>query len=181
LTSIHRVVREPIGVRIEVAADVLEPHALEARDERSCRLIQRLQSWMLHPVLALHLLDEQQRIRSDRDARAAVGHSVLERGKQSSILRDVVGCRADRLTELVDERPIRMFDADAIACRAGVAAGSAVDVGDDVARCERSGGTRLERRRGDACPEWKRGIGHWADWLTRSAEAAGAPGEGATK
>ena len=60
MTSIHRVVREAIGVRIEVAADVLEPHAFEARDERSGRLMQRLESRMLHSVLALHLLDEQQ-------------------------------------------------------------------------------------------------------------------------
>ena len=109
-------------MRVEVATDVLEPDVLEAGNERSGRLVQRLQPRVLHPVLALHLLDEQQRIRADRDGRTAARRGVLERGKQSSILRHVVGRHANRLTEFVDERPVRMLDADAVTCGAGVAA-----------------------------------------------------------
>ena len=112
MTSIHRIVRKPIGMRIEVAADVLEPYALEVRGERPGCLVQRLQPGMLHPVLALHLLDEQQRIRADRDSGAAARRGILERGKQSSILRNVVGRRANRLTEFIDKRPVRTLDAD---------------------------------------------------------------------
>ncbi len=75
----------------------------------------------------------------------------LERGQQRTVFGDVVGGDADRLGELLDQRAVRLFDADAEACRAGIAARAAVDVGDDAARW------RGRRRRG-GLPELRRRV-----------------------
>ena len=55
----------------------------------------------------------------------------LERGDQPSILRDVVGRNSNRFAEFFDERAIGLLDADAVAGGTGIAAGAAIDVGDD--------------------------------------------------
>ena len=58
----------------------------------------------------------------------------LERGDKPSIFRDIVGRDPDRLAEFFDERAIGLLDADAVAGRTGIPAGTAIDVGDDRVR-----------------------------------------------
>jgi len=61
-----------------------------------------------------------------------VRRRVFEGGDQTAILSDVVRRDADRCTELFHQRAVGAFDADAVPRGPGIAAGSAVDVGDDV-------------------------------------------------
>src|SRR5439155_7866594 len=80
---------------------------------------------------AAHLLHEQERIGADENVGGSLPPGPFERGNQPAIFRDVVRRDADRLAELFDERSIRPLDPDAVAGRARIAAGAAVDVGDD--------------------------------------------------
>ena len=130
---VHRRVGEPIGVRVERAADVLERDAADLVRQQPRLGVQRLQARVLHLVVAEHLLHEQQRIGADVQRAVPVRARPFERGEQAAILGDVVGRDADRLAELLDERAVGLLDADAVAGRPGIAPGAAVDVGDDRA------------------------------------------------
>ena len=92
--------------------------------------MQRLQPGVLHLEDAAHLLDEQQRVRANPKRAMAVRPGPLQRREQTAVLRDVVGGHANRFVEFLDERTAGVLDADAEACRPGVAARTAVDVGD---------------------------------------------------
>src|SRR4051794_21000593 len=127
---VHRGVREAIGVRVHRAADVLEGNAADFVRQRARPRVQRLQSGVLHLVVADHLLNEQLRIRPDMQLVAAVPLRPVERGEQAAVLGDVIRRDADRFGEFFDERPVALLDTDAEAGRAGVATRTAVDVRD---------------------------------------------------
>jgi hypothetical protein len=99
--------------------------------------MQDLEAGVLDAVLALHLADQQQGIRSDGDVLAAVVAGVAQRRQQAAVLGHVVGGDANRAVELIDHAARAVDNPYAVACRAGIASGSAVNPEDHYA----SGGT----------------------------------------
>ena len=127
---VHSRVRESIGVGVQRAANVLESHAADLVCEQARPGMQRLQSGVLHLVVAEHLLNEQQRVGADQKLRAAVRLRPFQRGEEATVLRDVIGGHANRFVKLLDEGAAGFFDAHAETRRPRVAARAAVNVGD---------------------------------------------------
>ena len=96
--------------------------------------MQGLQSRMLHLVLAAHLLDEQLGVRAYLDILFAVRDSPAKRRQQSVVLGDVIGGDSQAAVQLVDEPAFGIFDADAVAGRAGITPRAAIDVNGDHVR-----------------------------------------------
>ncbi len=110
---------------------MLEGDAADFVGEHARLCVQRLQPRVLHLVVAEHLLNEQERIGSHVELLVAVALRPLERRQQRAILGDVVGRHANRLGELLDQRAVLLFHANAESRRAWIAARAPVDVGDD--------------------------------------------------
>jgi hypothetical protein len=55
-------------MRVRRSPDVLEPDMADFASELPGPLVQRAESGVFHPVMAKHLLDEEQRVRSDEHA-----------------------------------------------------------------------------------------------------------------
>ena len=131
LGFVHAEIREPVGVLVEFAGDVLERDAPDLMREQGRLCVERLQPRMLHLEAAAHLLDEQLRIGLDVDGRVAVFLRPAQRRQQAVVFRDVVGGDADPAVQLVEERTVGPFDVDAVARGAWIAPRTAIDVGGD--------------------------------------------------
>src|SRR5258708_4710956 len=107
---------------------------------------------MLHFVVPLHLLHEQQRIRLDVHRVLFVVFCPSERGEKAVVFGDVVGGDAERAVELLERVPVGVLDDDAVAGGPGVAAGAAVDVGGDQEGWGAGAGTKYRIR-------WQ--LSHW--------------------
>src|SRR5439155_532166 len=114
------------------APDVLERDVPDPIDEAARLQVERLQPGVFDFVFPAHLLDEQLGIRADVDVPLAVRERPPQRGEQAVVFSDVVGRDAERAVDLVEERAAGRLDAHAVAGRARVAAGAAVDVRDDA-------------------------------------------------
>ena len=121
---------------IERAAHVLVGDAADLVCEQSGLGMKGLESGVLYLVAPQHLLNEQQRIGSNVNGLVPMGTDPLERGDQRPIFGDVIGGHADRVAELVDQGSVRLFDPDAVAGGAGIAAGAAINIRDDGARSD---------------------------------------------
>ena len=115
-----------------LAPDVLERDSSNLHHETTGVSVQWGEAGVPHLVVAEHLLDQQERIRSNVDAAAVVPRRPFECGKQPAVLRDVVGGHANGLAELFDQRSVGPLDSDTEACRSWIPAGAAVDVRDDL-------------------------------------------------
>ena len=81
---------------------MLEGDAANPLGEAARLFMKRLQPRVLHPVVATHLLDEQQRIGPDVDVASAVAPRPFECGDERAVLGHVVRGDADRLAEILE-------------------------------------------------------------------------------
>ena len=95
--AVHRGVREAIRVGVERSADVLERDPSDFVRQQPGLCVQRLKARVLHLVVAEHLLNEQERIRTNVHRLVLVRARPFERREQGAIFRDVVRGHADRL------------------------------------------------------------------------------------
>jgi hypothetical protein len=76
-----------IGVGVQRAANVLEGHAADLVCEQARPGMQRLQSGVLHFVVAEHLLNEQQRVGADQNLPATARFRPFQRGEEAAYPR----------------------------------------------------------------------------------------------
>ncbi len=125
---VHRFIGEAVGLLVEFPTDVLERHAADLANETARVLVQRLQSGILDAVLTLHLIHEQQRVRSDVQRGDAVCHRPPQRRQQTAVLGNVVRRQRQRLFQF-DDGAVLALDAHAVTGWSRVAARAAVDIG----------------------------------------------------
>jgi hypothetical protein len=125
---IHPEIREPVGFLVQLAANVLEGDAADPACQRLRLFVKGLQSGMLHPVLAPHLLDEEFGIGAHmKRVFAAVEHPG-ERGKKAVVFGDVIRRHPQRTMKLLDHRSVGGFDANAVSRGPRIAAGTPIDI-----------------------------------------------------
>ena len=112
LRLVHGLIRKPVRVAVLFARDVLERDPADAVGEEAGAAVQRLQPFVLDLVHPAHLLNEQERIRSNVHGRGALIDAPVERRQQSAVFRDVV-----RRMLKSDEPALRMVGATGLASR----------------------------------------------------------------
>ena len=131
LTFIHGSVGEPIRVGVLLASDVFERHVADFMGQQAGCGVKGLEPGVFDLEASQHLLNEQERIGSHVNDVLVMSASPLECRQKAPILGDVIGGDAYRPAEFVDDRPVGLLDADAIAGRTGIPASAAVNVRDD--------------------------------------------------
>jgi hypothetical protein len=94
--------------------------------------VEGLQARVLHAVLAAHLLNDELRVAVDLELGRAVLARELDAAQERAVLGHVVGGLADGLPYRVHDRALGVRDHDADRGRAGVPAGPAVNVDDEL-------------------------------------------------
>jgi hypothetical protein len=110
---------------------VLERHVTDLRRELPGESMERKQPLVLDTIVAEHLLDDEQRVGPDVEARMAMGEGPFERRDQPPIFRDVVGGETDALVQLRQHLTVLIRDDGTVSGRPWVASGAAVDVRGD--------------------------------------------------
>src|SRR4051794_34347450 len=87
---VYPLVREPIGLTVQLAADVGELDAAEAGDQSPRFLEQRAESRAFDSVFALELLDQQLGVGSHLDPVDALGERAREAEQHRLVFSDVV-------------------------------------------------------------------------------------------
>ena len=129
-SGIERDVRQCVGIAIQFAAHVLDGEILQLAREFRRALVQRLEVRAFHFVAPLHLAHQQFGIAADAQRGDVVARSVIERRQQGEIFRDVVGLAPDIFRELERDFSLGIAQHHGIRSRAGISAGSAVNIGD---------------------------------------------------
>ena len=75
---------------------MFERHSVHVRHQLLGLAIQDLQRRMHHPVLPLHLFDQELRVRSENDLTIAVLNDIPERGEEAVVFGYVVGSYTER-------------------------------------------------------------------------------------
>jgi hypothetical protein len=122
-------VREAVGFLVAGAQRVADREAAEVPDQDLGPLEERDEVRMLDPVLAEHLLHEQERVADDFQLVGSLLLRHVERFEEARVLRDVVGGRTEVAGDL-DYFRVGAKD-DAIAGRSGIAARCSVDECDE--------------------------------------------------
>src|SRR5262245_18293244 len=151
---VHTQVEQSIRILVEFAANVLERDVADLAHERARLHEERLQPFVLHAVLAAHLLHEELGIGLDEHPAVLVLHGPSQGGKQAVVLGDVVGRDAEAAVQLVEQAAARVHDVDAVSRGSRVAAGASVDVrrDQDAWDCDAGVGTKYRIR-------WQ--LSHW--------------------
>src|SRR3954470_20345167 len=142
LCLVHSEIGEAIRFLVELAPHVLERDLADRADERARLQEQRLQPFVLHLVLAAHLLDEQLRVGADVHLAMALRGGPAQGGEQAVVLGDVVGRDAEAPIQFVDHRAVGILDRHAVPRGARVPARPSVDVSRDQVVCEAGVGTK---------------------------------------
>jgi len=87
-----------------------------------------------------HLLYQQLGVGTDQHVAMTFCDEVVQRGKKSAVLGDIVGRCSDCFVQLGDEAAVFRLDPYPIGSRAGIATRRAVDPGDG-ARCDWQAGS----------------------------------------
>src|ERR1044071_8982919 len=134
IRPVHGQIRQPVGVLVPGAQRVLDREAAELARQSHRFVEQRNEVRMLHAILAIDLVHEEERVRYDVD----LGRSLLlgdqQRLDEARVLRDIVRRRAEEAAELDDLSAIRAHE-HAEAGWPGIAARRAVDEGRHFQDC----------------------------------------------
>jgi hypothetical protein len=165
--GVHGLVGQGVGALVGLTGDVLEPDLVEALSQAPGLGVQRQQRRAVHLVGAAQLLDDQLGVAAHPDPARTKRPGPLQPGDDRPVLGDVVGRPADSLRHLGKHLSLELLlsgrrfgqggDDHAVAGRAGVAAGAAVDlnhhlsgpIGQVSVRLGNLGGRRSRLGRGD--------------------------------
>ena len=115
-----------LSANVDDSLGLERPQQLKGPEE------QRLEPLVLHPVLAVDLLDQQLAVREHRDLGEAQRRNVLESPDQGLVLGDVVGLRAQEPATSADDLAVPLDD-ESGACRTGVSPRASVGSQDRAA------------------------------------------------
>src|SRR5580692_5128398 len=129
---VHGLVGQAVGFSILFTEGMADGEPVEFGDQFFGAPVQILQRCVFYLVDALNLADQQLRVANNLDGLGTVVKRVFESGDQALILGEIVGLVAEVFAELRDFSSGLILDDDAVASGAGIAAGAAVAVCDQV-------------------------------------------------
>jgi hypothetical protein len=132
-SAVHGLVCELVSRLVFVAQGMGYFEPFKLCDAAACLLPQRAQIRRIDFVLTLDLFDHELGVRDDAEASMAVIERPLEAAEQAGILGVVVGADAEKLGQLRQDQSGLILQKCAVAGGSGIAAGSAVAMGDDPA------------------------------------------------
>jgi len=130
-TAVHGVVRKLIGCLVLVAQGMADFEAIELCNAPPRLFPKRTQIGRIHLIFALDLFDHEFRVGDRAQAAVAVIECPLQAAEQAGVFGIVVGAIAKKLGKLRQDDSSLILKQSAIAGWAGIAAGSAITVGDD--------------------------------------------------
>lgn len=128
-SAIHRLIGETVGILIMFTKSMSDFDVLDLSGQTLCLVVKFAQFRMADLINALHLANHKLGIADDFERRYLMRDGITKGREQPVVLGIVVGLMAEILAELGNFFPLRIVNDKAVACRAGIAPGSAVDVG----------------------------------------------------
>ena len=129
LATIHRLVGEAVGGLVVLAQGMANVDVLDLRRQVLRLVMELAQLGVPDFVNTFHLANHQFGIADDSEVLNVVCNGVTQRREQSVVLGEIVRVMAEVLAQFGDLLAMRVVNDDTEAGRAGIASGSAVDVG----------------------------------------------------
>src|SRR5580658_466598 len=126
--SVHSLVRQPIGSLVVLAEGVADFEMFEPPHQLLRLVVELAQIRMPHLVDPFHLPYHQLGIANHLERCDVVFDSIVKGSEESLIFGVVIGAVAEVLAQLSDRVAGGVLNGDTVTGRAGIAAGSAIDV-----------------------------------------------------
>lgn len=128
---VHGKVSQTVGVLVFSSQDVFDTEGFEPGCTAFGFFVEGAEVRAFDAVFALHLLDHQLGISDDAQMGIALRDGEFEGGEEGGVFGEVVGFYPEEFVQLLHFVAIGVFDANAVAGRAGIAAGTAIAEGGD--------------------------------------------------
>jgi len=132
-TAVHGVVSQLIGCLVLMAESMADFEAIQLCDAATRLFPEGAQIGRIYLVFALNLLHHEFGIGNYPQAAVAMVEHPLQTAEQTGIFSVVIGAIAEKLGQFCEDDASLILEQGSIAGRPGIAAGSAITVGDDPA------------------------------------------------
>ncbi len=129
--AVHGLIGKLVGKLVSSTQGVLNLEVIQLADATLRFFPEGAQIGAVDLVSALHLTDHQLGVGDDAKAAVAVFQGPGKDGKQGGVFGEVVGAFAEVFAEAREDASVGILEDRSEACGAGIAAGTAVAVGDE--------------------------------------------------